>query len=235
MARNTIADQLASAQIALDNAIADPAITAALAAYGYSTERLQQGIALRESVRTMQQQQKNEYGGLVAANDTLATAQRQAHDNYMNHVNVARVALKGDQGALEKLGLREERSDQLASWLWQAQQFYANSLANTPITDKLAPFGLTTAVLTAGQTQMNTVSAAASARQQQYGAAKDATRERNEKLAALESWMSDFRRVARVALKHQPGSLEKLGLKSRRTTRQTATPTSEPVPGGTTV
>jgi len=72
--RFSIADRLAHAQLALDNAGADPDIAAALAAYGYAADQLRQGAALRDQARTLAQRQRSAYGGLLAAGAALAAA-----------------------------------------------------------------------------------------------------------------------------------------------------------------
>src|SRR4051812_44754378 len=101
------------------------------------------GRALRDKARVLYQRQKGEYGNLLAAGDALDAAQRQAKDTYMRHVKVARVALKADRGALQALNLAAQRRRALSEWLAQAQQFYANALAERTILDRLATFGIT--------------------------------------------------------------------------------------------
>ncbi|HEX9372025.1 MAG TPA: hypothetical protein VF897_13510, partial [Roseiflexaceae bacterium] len=224
--RTSIEKQLTLAQVAINNALGDPSLYAALSAYGYNADRLQQGYALREKVRALHQRQKGEYGDLFRATDALEAAQRQAHDTYMRYVKVARVVLKNDRGAQQKLNLSAQRKRNLSGWLEQAQQFYTNALADSGILDSLAEFGITQALLEAGRRQMDVVGASDAQRRQCKGAAQDATRLRDEAVAALEAWMSDFMQIARVALQDRPQFLEKLGLAATagRTAARAPTP-----------
>ena len=231
--RLSIADRLAHAQLALDNALANRAITATLAAYGYTSERLREGAALRDNVRALSQRQRGEYGDLFAAKDTLQALRQQAHQAYMRYVNVARVTFKTDRGTLEALGIAEPRKDRLAHWLEQAQQFYANALADSAILSRMAGFGITSEMLLAGQRQVEQVSGAASTRGRQRAIAKDATRQRDAALAALDAWMADFRKIARVALHDQPAMLEKLELTTRGVRRPSTPLSSGSTSGGT--
>ena len=224
--RLSIADRLAQAQLALDNALANREIAAALAAYGYTPERLREGAALLDNVRALSQRQRSEYVDLFAAKDTLQDVRQQAHDNCMRYVSIARVAFKGQRGTLEALGIAEQRKKRLAPWLAQAQQFYANALADSAIQSRLAAFGITNEMLLAGQRQVDAVSGAASTRGQRRARAKDATRQRDATLAALDAWMADFRKIARVALRDRPGQLEKLGLAAHGGVRRPSTPPS---------
>jgi hypothetical protein len=238
--RKGIEDQLTRAQAAINNTIADPDLYAALSAYGYTTERLRQGSALCQTARAFYQRQKNEYGALVAANNALDAAQRQTQDLYMRHVKAARVALRGDRGPQQKLGLSVQRKRRLAAWLEQAQQFYANALADADILNRLAVFDLTQAMLVDGQRRVEAVAASLAARMQHKGAAQDATSTRDSALAALAIWMGDFLKIARVALQDRPQLLEKLGVAAPRrraahpaapTTATAATPMSDGAAG----
>jgi hypothetical protein len=155
----------------------------------------------------------------------------------MRYIKVARVVLKNDRGAQQKLNLAAQRKRNLSGWLAQAQQFYANALSDTTILDKLAGFGITQAMLEAGQRQMDTVGATDAERRQRKGAAQDSTSMRDDAVAALDEWMRDFIKIARVALQDRPQFLEKLGVIvptaraqariSGATVRNEATPAAE--------
>lgn len=220
--------RLARAQVAITNALADPGLQAALTTYGYTIARLEQGRALRDAAIVLYQQQKDGYGGLFAAADTLDEAQRQAGDTFMRHVKVARVALKQDRGALQKLGLLARRKRGLASWLAQAHQFYANAQSNPDILGKLAAFGITATMLADGQRKIDSVGLSDAARRQRKGAAQDTTRARDEALAELDAWMADFLKIARVALQDRPQLLHQLGLATPGRRGPARTPPSPP-------
>jgi hypothetical protein len=216
MSSTSIEERFKWAQIAIGNALADPALLAALAEYGYNANRLQQGNVLREQAWALYQQQKGQYGDLSTAGDELGAARQQARATYMRYVKTARLALGANRGASQKLDLATERKRPLAKWLAQAQQFYTQALSDTTILDKLAEFGITQAMLEAGRRQLDAVSKSEATRQQHQGAARDATRRRDEMIAALDAWMSNFTKVARMAFEGQPQLLEKLGIKARK-------------------
>jgi len=72
----------------------------------------------------------------------------------MRCVKIARVALKSDRGARQKLDLDGKRKVIISGWIIQAKQFYANALADAGITAKLAEFGITAEKLQSGQQQV---------------------------------------------------------------------------------
>lgn len=225
-----IEQQLNQANIAIDNALAEPKLAQLLASFGYTAERMYQGRALREDALAMYQHQKSAYGDSQTANDAYARALKLARETYMRHVKVARIALEGERGALRKLGLIGERKQAQAAQLAQGRQFYTNVLYDRDILNRLANYGITQAMLEAGQRQFDTVVQCDAARRQRQGAAGDATRARNAALVALDDWMRDFKQVARVALRNRPQMLQTLGLPApaaRRASRSSSSIASE--------
>jgi hypothetical protein len=226
MATTSIEERLRAAQVAIGNALADPALLAALEEYSYNTTRLQQGNALRQQAWMLYQRQKGEYGELSTASHGLEAAQQQARASYMRYVKMARLKLEDDRGASQKLGLTTGRKRPLAKWLAQAQQFYTHALSDAAILGKLAEVGITRTMLEAGQQQVDAVGEGEALWRQRQGAARDATRVRDEAIAALDAWMRKFTRVARVAFEDRPQLLEQLGIKTRGARAATHTPGS---------
>lgn len=192
--------QLVAARIAIEMVLGDAGMQARMAAYGYDAERMRAGRALHERALALHQQQQAGYGDRYAATDARNAAQTQAHTIYMRHLTVARVALRNDRGAAQALGLASTRKTGRAGWLGQAQQFYANALADTTIALRLAPFGATASQLRDAQGLVASVAAKLVAQQAAREAALALTRQRNAALDALHAWMRDFRAIARIAL-----------------------------------
>lgn len=199
-AGKSIDAQLLAAGVAIDTVLGDSGMQAALALYGYDAERMRAGRALYKRALALYQQQRAGYGDSYAAIDARNAAQAQARAAYMRHLAVARVALCGDRGAAQALGLAHARKESHAGWLSQAQQFYANALADSAIGQRLAPYGATTSQLMNAQALVATVAAKLAAQQAAREAAQALTQQRDAALAALRAWMRDFRAIARVAL-----------------------------------
>ena len=195
-----IEDQLLAARVAIDTVLGNTPMQAALAQYGYDAERMQAGRALYERALSLFQQQQAGTGERYSAVDARNAAQEQAEAVFARHLAVARVALRGDRGAAESLGMTSARKYDRAGWLAQAQQFYANALGTSAIAQKLVPFGLTAAQLSAGQGLVAAVAVKLVTQQEARADARALTRQRNQALAGLRAWMRDFRAIARVAL-----------------------------------
>jgi hypothetical protein len=208
----TIDERLLAAQTAIDNALSDPSVQGYLAQFGYDAARLQAGRALLARVQELHLKQKAEYGDQYAATDALNAAWKEADAAYMRLLKVARIALKGERGAVERLALDGDRKHSFSGWLAQARQFYGGALGSAEIQTKLAQFGVTQAAMEQAQALVNAAEAASLAQAKERGEAQDATQARDAALDALDDWTGDFVAIARVALEAQPQYLEKLGV-----------------------
>jgi predicted RecB family endonuclease len=208
----SINDRLTAAQVALDNAQVDPVLQEALGAFGYSTERLQEGEDLLARARDAHETMAVEYGDQYDATDAMKRAYETANTTYMRHLKVARVALQDRRGIAQKLGLNGRRKSTLADWVEQARPFYDNALSSTEVQTALGRFGITAEQLEGGRAQIEAVAAANAVQEREKGEAQDATKRRDASIDDLDAWMSDFRAIARIALEDQPQQLEKLGI-----------------------
>ncbi len=208
----SIAQRLATAQIAIDTIMAAPELLALMAAQGYNAGRMKKGQELCEQALALCQQQHAQYGDLYAATDARGAAHAQAHAAYIRHCKLAKIALRDNRGAVQKVGLAVPRTRTLAGWLLQAQQFYTNALADATISGALSEYGVTQVQLAAGRQQVDVVMASAVTQQIQRRTAQATTQARDVALVALNHWMRDFLVVTRIALADYPQRLTQLGM-----------------------
>jgi hypothetical protein len=211
-ANASMEQRLMAAHIAIETALADPALAATLAAHGYDRARILAGRALRERAAAQFTRQRALSGDQLAATDARDAAWAQAHAVYIRHVATARVALRDDRGAMRRLDLSVRRKKTHAGWLIQASQFYTNALADQAIVAALAAYGVTAEHLGEAQTQVAAVAAAQVTQQQRRVLAQESTRDRDAAFQQLSHWMRDFLAIARIALADKPQLLEQLGV-----------------------
>ena len=209
----TIAERLLAAQVAIENALGDADIRAALSGFGYDEARLRAGKARYDEATVLANRQKAEYGDQYGATEAVKSAWAEADRAYRVALQVARVAFKGRPQAHAALMLDGERQRSLPGWLEQATVFYANLLGDADLLARLGNFGYTPARLTAEYAQVQAVAAANLAQEKEKGEAQDATRQRDARLDELDAWLADFKAIAQAALAEHPGWLEKLGWK----------------------
>ncbi|RQW04465.1 hypothetical protein EH223_07250 [candidate division KSB1 bacterium] len=208
----SIDSRLRRAQLAIDNALSDADIRAALLPYGYDETRLQQGKALYDSTMALQRTQEVEYSEQYAATAEFKKLFGTADVAYMDAVKIARIALRDNTAGWQALELNGKRKESLAGWLRQAQQFFVNALGNADVVTAMSHFGFDQVKLQAAFDQVNAVAAANAAQQKEKGEAQQATKQRDAALDDLEQWLADFKVVAMIALRDHPQWIEKLGL-----------------------
>lgn len=210
--RFSIENRLNRARLAIENALSDEAIKAALAPFGYENTRLQEGKTLYDTTMTLQRIQEKEYGEQYDATAEFKRLFDDADLTYMDAVKIARIALRDHSGHWQALALNGARKHSIAGWLKQAQQFYSNALADADIVTAMSRFGFDQTKLQAGFDSVNAVAAANAVQQKEKGEAQDATKQRDAALDDLEQWLADFKVVAMIALRGNPQWIEKLGL-----------------------
>ena len=119
MENNTIDAKLLNAEVAIDNAMGNAAISTALEVFGK---------ALHERALTLHKKQKKEYGEQYAATSELKAALSSANKAYMLDLGVARVALRTQVSAVEPLQLNGQRKKTYSGWVEQVTMFYDNAL-----------------------------------------------------------------------------------------------------------
>jgi len=190
----------------------DEAIKTAVALFGYDDTKVATGKTLLDSANELYQTQKKEYGDQYEASETLKQARNEAQKEYMKFVKIARIALKDNVSAYQKLDLLGDRKQSMSGWLAQTKQFYINILDDAGLQEKVASFGVTLEKLQAGKTLVDTAESANATQKKEIGEAQQATINRDQKMDELDRWIADYVAIARIALEDTPQYLEKLGI-----------------------
>ena len=209
---STEADRLNSARLIIGNSMDTPYIAESLARFGYDRPKLEEGESLLTAAEALVSRHKKEYGDQYAATDTMHKSHGEAHALYMQHVKLARMALKNDPGLSESLQLQGERKKTIGEWINQAGIFYENALASAEIKAALSSFGIDETALERGKALVNEVVKAQAIQLKEMGEAQSATLAKDKAMKALDEWVSGLRAVARIAITDDPQLLEALGI-----------------------
>jgi hypothetical protein len=183
-----------------------------LAAFGYTTERINEGKALLEKVNQLMIAQVKKYGKQYAATDAQEKFLESAYASYMVTVKTARIAFKKHLDILAGLGITGKRSRSLSGWLRRAKILYTNLFEMPDALDMMINFGYTAERL---QKELQDIEEVEKLHIEQLSGkseAQQATQQRDEAFDELCDWYSDFRGVARIALYDDPQLLEALGI-----------------------
>lgn len=212
MDNGSIDNRLLFAGSALSNAKKEILLSAPLAEYGYTGEKLDAGMALYTDAQDKQIVHKKEYGDKYNATSEMKKAKMIASRVYMKQLKVARVAFIDDPGAAQALQLGGSRLRTLSGWLSQVKPFYGNSIDKAPMLVKFQEYGITNEKLKAVQVLVTDCDEKYTTLLKESGEAQTATLVRNQAMDALDTWMGKFITIARVALEENPQYLEMLGI-----------------------
>ena len=208
----TIAGQLNAAQVAIHNTLADAEIQAAVAGYGYSTEKINAGKEIYEQAVATVNAQVAAAGAQRDTTSSTAAAKKSARAAYQSLAKVARAVFAQDKTKLSMLGLTGAMPKSVAGFLKSAYALFEN--ANLPeIQSQLASFGYDNAKLQSERALITAFEAADRSQDQAKGAAQQATRDQDAALKALKLWYQQYIKIARVALQGKKELLEKLGIR----------------------
>lgn len=131
------------------------------------------------------------------------------HRLLSEHRTLAKWIFRQDTDNYRRLELFRPIASQQAAKINQVQQFYREALKSHGL---FVRHGLPKAELEQAQSMIEAIVEARRERQQKSGEAQHATQQRDKVRRALRTWVSDFRTVARVALREEPQLLEVLGM-----------------------
>jgi hypothetical protein len=220
--KQTIAQQLNSAQLAISNSMSDPEIQSLVAQFGYPADKLNEGKALYDAALAAVNAEKADAGAQQESSRMLAQAEKSARDAYQSLAKVARAVFLKDKAQLNALGLNHNMPLDTAGFLAAAYTLFDNART----LPALADYGYDSPKL---QSERAKIAAYDTANQQQEaakGAAQQATREQDAALQALNDWTAQYLKIAKVALSGKKQLLEKIGVLARtsKTAAQRAAP-----------
>jgi hypothetical protein len=209
----TMESRLFSIQGAIKNSLGDEEIIQNLQLVGFNKEKIRSGLVLHKAAHELYIRQIKEYGEQFAATDDVLDFRKQLRKTYMRHVKLARIAFKNDRHAYQSLGLEGDRMNSHTGLLHQMYAFYENALKSRSIQKVLADYAILEQDLKAGKAAADTYREKLNKQMDEAGEAEDFTNQRDKAFDKLDSWMSQFIQISRIALEDRPHLLEKLGVK----------------------
>ena len=198
----------------IENSKQSPLIREAVAAYGYSDESFSEGESLLEVFRRDVSQQIQRYGEQVSATSSFNDAWDVLHERvYMPHVTIARMVFE-DEGIIRLLGVDGRRPEAFDEWLQEAEHFYSTLLENEELAAQMATRGIGREKLEAARRDVMELAALERMQEKAKAKAQEATRRRDGHRRAALDWLSDYQKIARLALVDHPDLGEQIGLRA---------------------
>lgn len=187
-----------------------------MARYGYTEARMTEGKNLLATARSLSDKQGKEYGEQYQAYNDYEKEIEFLSSKYAVHVDAAKFVFRERVDAQTTLGLIGRRKITTSGILLQMESFYNRLLENPDWTLAMNVLLITKDELVEQQNGIKNARVLKDKHSREMGEAQQATVERDAALEALDSWVSDYIKVARFALAATPQLLEGLKITVRR-------------------
>ncbi len=205
----SITQQLAEARIGIENTLSSPDIEKMLIQVGYTRKKVLEGKTLYVNALQLQEDFEEKYGKQHGATKSFLQDLEAANAKYRRHRKLAKIAYENDRQKTSVLKLRLPVPRSIEKWLSQANKFYKALSKDTQVIEQ---YGVFTEELVQAQAVTASLLEARNWQVSTKGFARNATKQRNKALEALNVWMKEFRLAARYALREDKELLEALGI-----------------------
>jgi hypothetical protein len=142
---------IAKTGLAINNSLQNEEMQPMLTVFGYTPEKLAEGIALPDEAYRQNIEHQKEYGEQYQATEDLRVKSEEAHAPYITLVRLARITFAKETGAWTALGIAGERKESFSGLLAQLKQFYSNLQGNAGWLAKMAVYSVTAEKQAAGK------------------------------------------------------------------------------------
>ena len=214
--KNVIDSIMNAIRILITNCISHDVIRQVLNEFGYTTEKLQQGLDMYNEVDGLVTEQHEEYNEQYEASNIFYSEWELAKKFSMRTLKFARIAFEGNTKILNDMHANKSRSDRYDVWRVDARAMYDTMLGDENLINVMLEFGYSIEKLTTEYEDVKKLDTLYNNFMTEKGEAQQSTLIRDQKLQELRIWMGRLKKVARLALADQPQLLEILGIIVKR-------------------
>jgi len=199
-----LANRIGADRAALTTVQGNAELSALLASRGYDAAAIAAGLALCEAALASYTARQNALADQQQASVAAQTVEAAARAGFDDFRTIARAVFQSDPAVQKVLGATGRVPPDREKFLIAAAAAYASALGRADCLAALGTRGYHRAALEAGQAQLAALIEADSAHESAKAAATRATAARDAAAKTLAAWWTEFRAVARVALKGRP-------------------------------
>lgn len=203
---------ISNAHLLLTNSLS-PAILPHMEAHGYTQAEIEERLAELDNLQALHFSKDARLGNRMGAKDAFKAAKAAVNEAYTVQVQIARIAFRQDVSAQVALELAGKRAQGRAAYMLQGITFCNNLLANDGWKAAMAARGVSEADVQELLQGFENLQSLANQLAGKTGDALQSTQDRNAAYRQLKPWVSDYRKVARIALRKDPQMCEQLGIK----------------------
>lgn len=210
--KKSIAQQLSTADIRISNSLLNDDVKTAVAAKGYTEEKLNEGKALHDSALNAVKDQISKEGTAQEATANEAKCKDIAHKAYQDLAQIARAKFSSGSPELATLGLNGREPSRTAAFIQAGYVLFDNALSDADIAAAILENGYTPEFIAAERAKIEDYEKANEAQTSAIGDSLNATATQRAALKAMNEWVSEYTKIAKVALRGNKKLLEKIGI-----------------------
>jgi hypothetical protein len=199
-------------RIILERVKEDTAVKELIVTYGYTDERLDEGIALYSQVDSLYHELITRRGEQAK----LSFSVQEKFENLAARFSALSVVFKtvffDNPELLKELGLIGRTKRSLPAFITQVTSVYTNARDKQHILDQIAGFDLTTEKLQAELDEVDELHRLHKEHVGLRGECQNLVEERDKKLAQLKRFMRQLKTILLMLYKESPQTLERLGI-----------------------
>jgi hypothetical protein len=185
-----------------------------------TTSEMAEGQRLRAAASQAVDAQAAAAGAQRLPTERARVAEKRARASYHALVQTVRAIFPPNAAQRKALEVTGPMPDDTAAFIAMATTLFNNASAIPDIATALEKFGYTLQTLDEERKIIAEYQHADQAQVLPKSAAKQATRVQNEALAALQQWIAQYLKIAKIALRSKPERLKALGITTPRSAPQ---------------
>ncbi|MBI9064321.1 MAG: hypothetical protein JEZ14_20215 [Marinilabiliaceae bacterium] len=197
--------------IALQNAEEQPVIATSMAEMGYDAPTIATGKSLYNDARQVFKRNKVEDDETKAAYQQFDRTRKALTELYRLHRKKAKIVFKNEPLILNKLAIDKGLPKSYVNWVEVVLKFYNELTADEALRTLMARLKVPDEEIAEGANYVLQLKDDRANYRREVGESEEVTKLKDAAMAEIDSWMSEFYAVARIALEDQPQLLEALG------------------------
>lgn len=194
----------------LGQSLTDQNLVSTLSSFGYGLTEMEKGRRLLEDLKMTDQEQEAARQRRVELNKQRNQLQRDLQRRYMRWIKLGRVVFDDNRMARETLGLDGPREKHFDAWYRQVYMFCRNLLAEERWMQAMNGFGAKRKDIETILDDLEKLEELNTRFEHAKEISKKMTQKKREQLMQLQDWLSDYLKIAKLALEEKPELLNKL-------------------------
>jgi len=167
--------------------------------YGYTPAKVAQFENICAEASEADRSKDQKYSEKNEAHRKFIELLNLAKNEFKHIANVAKIALRNHEQKRSQLGLEQKKRRDIAGIFNAMQKFYDNILCDQEVIDLLAVYSFDRTKIEQFQALFLNARAANSNYTREFSLAMESTRVRDQKMALLDEWMTEYYTMRKVA------------------------------------